>query len=828
MEQPTATPGLVNFDLEKYNDLKKKWPKDLPITKNLIMIMKHTHPSPEIEMKMTCYLTSMITSFVKAKSREEDGELSFDDYDEYGINRFVTAMLDRQTECVSVLSHKDFFTALTAKKKLTYENYKSFYSKIAAAEIDGVNVPNDEKSYVSFKNKLKAFRNCLIYSVGHRTIDWEKDTSSENINNLVKGFGDELITKFDEIMTPIFSSVAKNRVRKDKSVGITKYNGAEQTIFNILNADLALCRKDCRKDHAFTANNDKTTLIICHADCKFDAFKLDDQYTNLLKETKILEQTDLTAIFDNIENGKSDFHYWARYAEFLRQNGGGDVLTMSHARHDGLTLTDMETTYNNNTSTDMQTTNSKLRHCSGNANQGRLMISLHTQYSQFKRFTSIYVEHPKNSGDKSLQTILGTTFFKNTVIQFLNSDMLVTDGKIYLPFHPYILKQLYHFNDKECYKMTFQDGETNVLQKSDKKWKTAFKEKTTNDGKPISISSACNYDPKKEDFLKAFPVDEKVNNGKKESIYVNQQHLYYRHWHTMPEDDFKKLRWIVLSPIEECLRNYDPKKIYRLALDKDITEEMIGCKHPYTDETKNGKTTPTTPETPKTKRKCRNAKANKSTPKPTPSRPTRNNRFHPKGTLVRQLFGDEYKVGEVVGINEEDKTYKIRYSNQTTGELTKEELNKYFVYPDGDVKKSVKQKNVNVVTPAVEEVDSEEKGSEDSAGSSDAETIFEEYKPSDYLVSGNYRGDTEAEKNYTMKPRTVDKFELEKRVLTVKKMENGVMVVEGLEDFLQVLIEEEINDPRAFCFQVGTNGKNTLFPFISVGPYWDDYLLLTE
>ena len=114
-------------------------------------------------------------------------------------------------------------------------------------------------------------------------------------------------------------------------------------------------------------------------------------------------------------------------------------------------------------------------------------------------------------------------------------------------------------------------------------------------------------------------------------------------------------------------------KKHRRVLNKKITEDEIGCTHPYTRENPDDVTIPLVGD------KDRNAeqkdqskdveeenKARTTKTNPPKKWVSRNDRFHPVGTVVRKLFDDDYfKEGVVVAVNETIGKYKIEYDDNT-------------------------------------------------------------------------------------------------------------------------------------------------------------------
>ena len=93
----------------------EKLPLGFPVTKNLIRILKHFHLAPNVEMKMICYICSMITACFEGKPEGVQDEAN--NYNK-GINRFVATILAHKSKSVSMMPHCKFITTLTTRKKI--------------------------------------------------------------------------------------------------------------------------------------------------------------------------------------------------------------------------------------------------------------------------------------------------------------------------------------------------------------------------------------------------------------------------------------------------------------------------------------------------------------------------------------------------------------------------------------------------------------------------------------------------------------------------------------------------------------------------------------
>ena len=201
----------------------------------------------------------------------------------------------------------------------------------------------------------------------------------------------------------------------------------------------------------------------------------------------------------------------------------------------------------------------KHRHCQASLNQRRLMMALHSKYSKTEKFDEIYVEHPRKIAvDRELEKILGTTFFKTIIIQFLTTGILQSGGKIYLRFHPYVLKQLYHYNNGSYYKMTFEEDTDGYLQ-SNKIWSEGFSTTSNSEGVAFTMDYDIHYLPTKEHFETYFKKEVWVKDGKGGKRTINQSHYYARYWKNFEDEDLQRFHWILLTATDKLP---DPKKAH--------------------------------------------------------------------------------------------------------------------------------------------------------------------------------------------------------------------------------------------------------------------------
>ena len=554
-------------DNDKLEQARELVDGKFPVTKNFMTILYNRYPSPNREMKQNCYIASILTTHLRKEKNDE-----YNDYDHDDMNRFVAALLVKTKNRIAFVGYdKQVRKRLKKDMKINKNNYDSFFKQIIDTKIPNidVNYNSENCSFDHFVRLLKAYRNCLCYAVGHPVLQLKKNSTSTK--DEIHAFTRDLVTQFDEIMTPMFTAVAATReFISTKRQGISKYSLAPAKSNARLDLDLGIWRQQIWDARAITdeARNrlPGTTLVICPT-----YFHLDTVYSPVLIE----DNTKFEEVLSLQQSPNDNLHYWARYGEVLRSKaGGGNLLTMSYKNGDGLVLKeDCEQNYKNCVH----------RHCEGNLNHGRLMISLHTKYSNLERLKEIFVEHPKNTSDDYLEKVLGATFFKSTIIGFLTSGILQPGGKIYLPFHPYILKQLYHFNDGDYYKITFEKGDGNLLQESHKKWVATFTTEFTNmTVKQFSLENNCECDPNKEFFESFFPKNEKKSQHE-DAETIDQSYFYDMHWRKMPDKNFHELRWILLTAT-----NNIPTKIVEVTrrdkLDEAISDDDIGCTHPYTEE----------------------------------------------------------------------------------------------------------------------------------------------------------------------------------------------------------------------------------------------------
>ena len=249
---------------------------------------------------------------------------------------------------------------------------------------------------------------------------------------------------------------------------------------------------------------------------------------------------------------------------FLQEKKKGNLLTMTPlSGNDKFFLEKSGTEYDNRTH----------HHCKANLNDGRLMITLHTRYSKINNFNEIYVEHPMVNQPNYLETALCDYFFSSTIIQFLYSGILQPGGKIYLPFHPYILKKLYRWNDGRYYKVSF-DGCNNGLDKCHNDWVTMFDEVVTSVAEKFDTSSTCTKSPDKAMFAKDFEN-------------TDEKYFYDKHWQRMPNENFENLRWIIMTATKDVPRvkkGVTKKQLTvtkRTIFDESIGEDVHGIDHPY-------------------------------------------------------------------------------------------------------------------------------------------------------------------------------------------------------------------------------------------------------
>ena len=225
---------LIGTD-EQVGAAKKILGKSFPLTKNMITFLRITYPTAPQIMKSQCYISSIITSFGLGRKTPAHNV-----YNEQGMNRLVATILDYNSNCVTIMTQNLMSRCKGwSDKMITIDNCKKYFEKINQAKIDHIDTEKPDEFLNKLKKRLKAYRNCMVYAVGHRKVTWDEGTDKKTIKTKVSEFTDKLVNDFDTIMRPMFTAMVANRnEQSNKEIGWTKYASAQNVAYEHLNIDL--------------------------------------------------------------------------------------------------------------------------------------------------------------------------------------------------------------------------------------------------------------------------------------------------------------------------------------------------------------------------------------------------------------------------------------------------------------------------------------------------------------------------------------------------------------------------------------------------------------